>query len=312
MKLCVVLNASAGSLIGLGIDKVKAEIEAGFRSAGCEIEVRTPEGRELVAVLEDAAVAGFDAIVVGGGDGTIATAADICSRTDVPLGVLPLGTMNMLAKDLDIPLTLGDAIRALGRGEIRHIDIGVVNGETFLCNSTLGLVPVIGQERENQRGKPLSQKVPALMRKVLHTAWFWPGLRIRLEHDGGYCTAVTRLLTVANNAYEQEGGGFLKRASLDQGILTAYLSRHRTRLGLLWFSLGLVLHFWKHDRRLQIITTRRLTVRGRNRRSLMVSNDGEMKDLTLPLQYEIRPGALKVLAPSAPEVEAAAERGRFP
>jgi diacylglycerol kinase family enzyme len=134
----------------------------------------------------------------------------------------------------------------------------------------------------------------------MQAAWLWPGLRLTLEYQDHKRCAITRLLTIANNAYESEGPEFLKRSSLDRGILTAYLSHHRTRLGLFWFSLGLLLHFWQHDRRLEIITTTELTVRGRNRRWLAVSNDGEIRKLSLPLHYTIRAGALKVLAPSVP------------
>jgi len=154
MKLCVVLNASAGSLIGSVLDEARAEIERGFVAVGHQVIVHTPEGKDLAETLTQAAGSDCDAVVIGGGDGSIATAADICARENMPLGVLPLGTMNMLAKDLSIPLNLKDAIEALGQGDIRAIDMGDVNGETFLCNATLGLVPFVGAERENQRGKP--------------------------------------------------------------------------------------------------------------------------------------------------------------
>ncbi len=312
MKLAVVLNASAGSLIGKAIEEARAEIEQGFAASGNEVEVHTPEGKDLVDTLVRVARSGCDAVVIGGGDGSIATAADVCARENVPLGVLPLGTMNMLAKDLAIPLTLKAAIDALGRGQIRAIDIGEVNGETFLCNATLGLVPYVGEEREHQRGKPRWQMAGAMMRKVGQAAWRWPGVRVTLEHDGKKRRAVTRLLTVANNAYEDSRKGFLTRASLDQGVLTVYLSRHRTRLGLFWFSVGLLFHFWQHDRHLEIFSTTEMVVHGHHRRSLSVSYDGEMKDLALPLHFRIRAGALKVLAPSAPKVEEAAKTQRIP
>jgi diacylglycerol kinase family enzyme len=312
MKLAVVLNASAGSLIGKAIDEARAVIEQGFAAAGNQVEIYTPDGKDLVDTLVTVARSGCDAVVIGGGDGSIATAADVCARENVPLGVLPLGTMNMLAKDLAIPLNLKDAIEALGRGQVRAIDVGEVNGETFLCNATLGLVPFVGAEREHQRGKPRLQMVAAMVRKVTQAAWRWPGIRVMLEHDGQTRPAVTRLLTVANNAYSESGGGFLSRPSLDKGILTVYLSRHRTRLGLMWFGVGLLLHFWQHDRRLETFSTQALTVRGRHRRTLVVSNDGEVRNLTLPLQFRIRPGALKVLAPSVPSVEEAAQTQRLP
>ncbi len=312
MKLCVVLNASAGTVIGGGVEKTKGDIERGFDAGGNHVEVLTPKGDELVRTLQEATARGYDAIVVGGGDGTIATAADICAKAGVPLGVLPLGTMNMLAKDLKIPLDLGKAIEALAQGDIRNIDIGEVNGETFLCNSTIGIVPLVGQEREKQRGRSPPRMVAAMATSILRAAWQWKGWVLSLEYEGRKRRIVTRLLTVANNAYEQDGKGFLTRSTLDRGELTLYLSRHRSRLGLLWFSLGLLLHFWHKDRRLETITTREVTLRRRRHRHITVSNDGEIKRLELPLVYRVRPGALKVLTPSVPRVEETAERNRMP
>jgi diacylglycerol kinase family enzyme len=308
MRLCVVLNASAGSLIGAGVDKTKARIEAGFSAPGNSVDVRTPEGDQLEATLKEAAGQDFDAIIVGGGDGTIATAAAICAKADVPLGVLPLGTMNMLAKDLQIPLDLEKAIEALGRGEVRAIDMGEVNGEIFLCNSTLGLVPMVGRERENQRGKNWASTITGMSRALLRTLWQFPGWTLMLEYDGHRHPAVTRLLTIANNAYES--GGFMRRSVLDAGHLTIYVSRHRSRLGLLWFSLGLMLHFWQHDHRLETVTTSAVTVTRRHKKTIHVSNDGEIKKLTVPLVYRILPGALKVLAPAVPGVEGVVERAK--
>ena len=312
MKLCVVLNASAGSLIGAGVDATKAKIEAGFATGGNSVEVRTPEGQDLVATLQQAAGEGFDAIVIGGGDGTIATAAAICARADVPMGVLPLGTMNMLAKDLQIPLDLEKAIAALGQGEIRAIDMGEVNGEVFLCNSTLGLVPLVGRERENQRGKNWLSTIAGMGRAMVQACWRFPGWSLTLEYDGRKRRAVTRLLTIANNAYEETAGGFLSRSQLDGGKLVVYLSRHRSRLGLVWFSLELLRHHWQTDKRLEVITTSEIMITRRHKKTIHVSNDGEILKLTVPLVYKILPGALKVLTPSVPRIEQVVERAKEP
>jgi diacylglycerol kinase family enzyme len=302
MKLCAVLNASAGSLVGKALDETVALVREGFVTTGATIEIRTPEAKDLTATLEKTASENWDAIIIGGGDGTIATAADICAKHDMPLGVLPLGTMNMLARDLTIPLTLREAIPALAEGEIRHIDMASVNGQTFLCNATFGLVPMVGREREAQRGKTLIPTIFGIGRKVWQSVYHWPGFHMQIEYDGHKRQVITRLLTIANNAYADGGNGFLSRTRLDAGKLTMYLSRHRTRLGFMWFSVGLLLRFWQHNKHLEIIEAETITVRSRHR-SLVVCADGENKRLPVPLEFKILPGALKVLAPSVPKVQ---------
>ena len=79
--------------------------------------------------------------MVGGGDGSIRTVAGVLAETSVPLGVLPLGTLNHFAKDLGIPLPLKEAAATIAAGTIRIIDLADVNGETFINNSSIGIYP---------------------------------------------------------------------------------------------------------------------------------------------------------------------------
>ena len=85
-----------------------------------------------------------------GGDGTVDTVAAALVGTEVALGVLPLGTLNHFAKDLGLPLELGGAVQTIGAGYTVRIDVGDVNGQMFLNNSSLGLYPRIVRHRQKQ------------------------------------------------------------------------------------------------------------------------------------------------------------------
>ena len=82
----------------------------------------------------------LDAVVVGGGDGSIRTVASVLVGTDVPLGIIPLGTLNHFAKDLRIPLIADRAVAVLASGKRRYVDVGEVNGEIFINNSSIGSI----------------------------------------------------------------------------------------------------------------------------------------------------------------------------
>ncbi len=69
------------------------------------------------------------------------------------LGILPLGTLNRLARDLDLPLDIDQAIKGLVTTEPHKIDVGEVNGRIFLCNSFIGLPPMVTARRQSLRGK---------------------------------------------------------------------------------------------------------------------------------------------------------------
>ena len=89
--------------------------------------------------------------MAGGGDGTVNTVASAVIDTDKTFGVLPLGTLNHFAKDLHIPLDLEAAARTIIAGHTTQVDVGEVNDEIFLNNSSLGLYPRLVQKRKKKQ-----------------------------------------------------------------------------------------------------------------------------------------------------------------
>src|SRR5215213_1555043 len=87
-----------------------------------------------------------DLIVVGGGDGTLNAAAEGVIEADRPLGVLPMGTANDLARTLGIPPDLDVAARVIAAGRTRRIDLGFVNGHPFFNVASIGLSAELAQK----------------------------------------------------------------------------------------------------------------------------------------------------------------------
>src|SRR3954453_2005843 len=139
MRALVILNQAAGTLAASPSDDAPRRIRDGFAAAGVDADVRAVAGPELEAVARGAAAEGFDAVVAGGGDGTLNTIANALAGGPVAFGVLPLGTHNHFAKELQIPLDLDAAVAALARGTFHDLDIAEVNGRVFLNFSSLGL-----------------------------------------------------------------------------------------------------------------------------------------------------------------------------
>ena len=86
-----------------------------------------------------------DLVIIGGGDGTLNAAIEGLINTDLPLGILPLGTANDLARTLGIPTYLPEACQVIAAGQIRRIDLGWVNGKYFFNVASLGLSVQITQ-----------------------------------------------------------------------------------------------------------------------------------------------------------------------
>lgn len=302
MRVAVVINSSAGGVLG----RQEAEREVAEHLAAVGIEAllipRKGEG-DLSARIDDAIARGADAVVVGGGDGTIACAAQRLAGTEVALGILPLGTMNQLARDLGIPLDLAAAADSLAHGEVRAIDVAEVNGHVFLCNSVLGLPSSLSRHRERHRGHASLRTHLSFVVAALRSLWSYRPMRLDIVLGEGFPPrrVWTRALAVSNNAYDEGFGLVMRRARLDGGELVLYVAN---RFGVWWAMRMLAamwLGAWRHNHRLlHERHTTSLEIHSR-RRHLRVMNDGEAMLIAPPLHYRIRPLALRVVLPRPPE-----------
>src|SRR5262249_35769174 len=129
--------------------------------------------------LAKAVASEIDAVMVGGGDGSIRCVAEVLAATGVPLAVLPLGTLNHFAKDLGVPLDVNGAVAVVAQGETRKVDIGEVNGRVFLNTSSIGIYPYMVLDRERLRKTGLS-KWSAMGMAALHALQHLPRRRLRI------------------------------------------------------------------------------------------------------------------------------------
>lgn len=249
----------------------------------------------MAAFAKQAANSHFDAIAAAGGDGTISAVAAALVGTTKPLGILPLGTLNHLARDLGIPSDLPEAARTVADGKIRKIDVGEVNGRIFLNNSSIGLYPEVVRRRNQDITRLGRGKWPAMLDASIRVFLRFPLITIRLETPDGCLTRSIPFLFIGNNKYEMKLLSIGDRQSLEHGELCAYLLKHAGRLAFLKILLMGILGM-RDDRDFTLLLSREVEVLTRRRR-IRVAADGELMTLDTPLHYRIRPGALCVFAP---------------
>jgi diacylglycerol kinase family enzyme len=296
MRIEVVLNGAAGALVDRPAEAVTAELAPLFAAAGADATITVARGEAIRGALLRAAAARPDALVVGGGDGSIRAAARVAMRAGLPLGILPLGTANLLARDLGIPLTPAAAIPALVAGATRRIDVATVNGSLFLNSVLIGLAPIVTRRREALRHRSGLGKWLTLARVFLRAFDRGPRLRVLLRIDGRPVRHEARAIAVSNNPLRAGWGAIHGRAGLDTGRLGLYLTKARTRFDLWRQVFRLVTGSWQSDRAVEAMVVARLDIAARSRH-LWISVDGENRLLATPLRFRIRPGALSVLAP---------------
>jgi diacylglycerol kinase family enzyme len=300
MRVLVILNPSAGTLAALPNDEsIAAQISQGFESAGSEADVRIVAGPDLAETARSAAGDGFDAVIAGGGDGTLNTIANTLAGGPVAFAVLPLGTHNHFAKELGLPLDLDGAIRALAAGSMEDLDIGEVNGFVFLNFSALGLHPLVVKHREAQREARGRRKFLALFVALLSVLRRLPVLRVRLFFGDTVIRRTTPSVIVCNNAHQMRVFGVESVSQADRGVLNVYLARSTRWWGVVWLIIRAAFRSLQTAKKFESLALNDFTIETRSRHA-RVSIDGEVTDLQTPLHYRVRPGGLRIIRPGKP------------
>ena len=296
VKIEVIVNSNSGP----GHEEnIEQRLKQAFEAAAVTARITCARsGSEVVKLAQRAARSDADTIVAGGGDGTVSAIAAALVNTDKALGILPFGTMNHFGKDLGIPLDLNGAIETIVAGHQSRVDLGEVNGHTFINNSSLGLYPSMVRERERQQRLGRG-KWPAFVWAALSVLRRYPFLNVRVGVEGQELISRTPFVFIGNNEYEMETLNVGSRACLDKGRLSLYMTNRTGRLGLIRLALRALFGGLRQEKDFLSLCTKEIWIGTRHKR-LRVALDGEVTVLKPPLHYRVRPKALRVLTPRSP------------
>lgn len=302
MKALILMNAGAGSIGGDQVDERQREVREACAAAGIDAEIQVCEPARLRDLAREAARRPFDVVIAAGGDGTVSAVASGLAGTEMPLGVLPLGTLNHFARDIHMPDDLTDAAKAIASSAVTPIDVAEVNGRTFINNSSIGLYPEIVVSREHQQKTAQRRKYVAMAIAAWRVLKRFPLLAVRLVTPERTLASKTPFVFVGNNPYVINVLELGKRERLDCGKLSIYMVRCNGRLKMFWLMVRAILQRLDavKDFEVEEVCETWIDV---PRRVLKVAVDGEVVTMTSPLHYKIRPGGLRV---RMPVVEAAA------
>lgn len=304
----VILNRDGGTMRDLDAGETAERIRAIAGGLGIDAEVDARPGSEIVAALDAATAAPkAEAIVVGGGDGTISAAAARLVGKDAALGVLPLGTMNLFARTLDVPFGLEEAVTALATGEIQEITVGEANGRVFVNHVSFGLHPWLIRHRERQLHRRRGSKIVASLIAFVRGLIRQPRVEMEMAVDGDATPLSTPLAIIAATPFAEHDGPVPRSGDPSWPRLAMYLAVDGGRLGMLRLAMSAAAGHWQGNEQFRYLETEQLTVTPRRRR-VLVSVDGEVVEMTERIEIASRPRALKVLrpAPSRPATPDAA------
>ncbi len=241
-------------------------------------------------------------VLVGGGDGSIAQAAALHLKLEKPFGIIPMGTMNLLAKDLGIPLVTQEAniFDLYRQTRIQPIDVGMANDQPFLCAAAVGTIPKAALYRENLRQLPdlvMMPRLTAFLLDQLHTARM---RRLQLVADGKEMSIETSALVISNNSFALSGDAphKLARTSLQDGALGIYSAAPQTLAERIRLLLRLHQGKLEVEPSVQSFQATSVFVKTGKSREL-VSIDGEPMLMETPLSFRVLNGALKIIVPAS-------------
>ena len=219
-----------------------------------------------------AVAAGAGLIVAAGGDGTVRACAQAVAGTGIPLAIVPLGTGNLAARALGIPLRTGDALAVAFSGHDHQVDLATADGMPFLSMAGMGLdatvvsaTPQLLKDRLGWLGYALAGLARLPGQRHVFT--------VRLD-DGPPLTRLARSVVVGNAGLLPGGFTLLPDARMDDGTLDVGILAPAGLLGWAVVAGRVLARSRRDDRRLERFRARRVQIQAAD--TLPRQSDGEM------------------------------------
>lgn len=297
MNFDILINEKGGTALSHGRDMLESLIRE--KLGGHIRSLHFAAGPAIGEVLESILATDPEAILIGGGDGTAALCGAVCAKHQVPFGIIPLGTMNLLAHDLGVSVNLDECLARYNHARVAQIDVGSINGRYFFCNTILGVVPEAAVAREEARDLPGIGSWASLAETILKDMGSNNEEKVHIHLRGKRRIIRAKSIIIANNAYTEQPGApseRLARKSLLDGKLTVYTAAPKSR----WQSLRLLFRVWvggwPKDPAIRSFQCTSMTLDAASR-ELLVALDGEPIALKLPFEFKVHPRAAKVIVP---------------
>ncbi len=292
-RIRVLWNRTAGSKAGLPTNGTsEAELRELMARHGLGDELIPTDSEDAaIAATKDAVEAGYDVVVGAGGDGTVGTVAFHVMGSPTALGILPLGSAMNVARSLAIPRDIEAAAAILAAGTVRTIDVGDAGGRPFLEVGSVGLNAAIFDEAQRfDHGH-----YGSFLGLVITLIRYRPA-PMRLIMPNQTVTTGALMVAVANAPYTGVGFTFAPDATLDDGLLDIRVFDHFSKWELVRHFFSIIAGRHAYSPKVRTYRAPRVRIEARHPRPARV----DATDLgTTPVEFRIRPGVLRVVAPPA-------------
>jgi diacylglycerol kinase (ATP) len=235
MRTVLIMNPASGlSMLAINAgtpQEHETAIVTALQVHGIEPEVRyttlEDPGRGLA---RQAAAEGADVVIAAGGDGTVHEVANGLVGTKSALGIIPMGTMNNLARSLNIPATIDEACAVIAGGETHSIDVGKINDHFFTEVAGIGLEAALFTAGEEVKGPGMISTVRGIIDGLRTVLAFRPvKLRISIGDRKRYYYRAIQV-TICNSRYYGPQFELVPEALMDDGLLDVVIFKNFSKL----------------------------------------------------------------------------------
>ncbi len=281
-RTCIIINPAAR-----GAKSRIARLEKIARG----VVIKTTRGPgDAEAQAERAVEQGYQTIVAAGGDGTVNEVVNGIGTAPVFLGILPMGTVNVFALELGLPLNLDKAWKVIAAKKIRHVDLASANGHYFVQMAGIGFDAQVVKENSRATKQvlgPLSYLLTATKVAVASP----PQLRVICH---GKTMAEGSFVLVGNGRFYGGPFSLFNEASLYDGLLDVCVFRGSDYLSIIRYMRGALFGSLSKFSDVSYFKAKNLVVE--SNREVPLEVDGELSGHS-PVRFAIKPGRLRVLAP---------------
>lgn len=232
-KIFLIVNQYAGHKEGAKAVEIVIPF---LRKNGCIVEFACTESPGHATELASKASAdGFDLVVAVGGDGTVNEVAQGLIGTNTPMGIVPMGSGNGLARELGISMNMRKSAHTLIEGKTLHLDVCKLNDQRFLCTSGIGFDAQIA----DLMSKGSSRGFLRYIQLVVKESIFHKSLNIKMKIDGKLVEQAVFLMTFANASQFGNNAYIAPSASMTDGLIDVVVVKPFNKIWLPVFGIGL-------------------------------------------------------------------------
>ena len=238
-----------------------------------------------------------DVVIAAGGDGTIRSVAQAAYGKNVRFAVIPCGTFNYFARTHNIPEDHLAAFRIALTGKPRPVRLGLVNGQVFLINASLGLYAQAIKDRERSTNRFGRHRLVVIISTIFSLLSKHRLLKVDLLSKNKLSTAYTPMIFIGNNALQLRNLELTVAQCMEDNLLAVAMMKPITKSEAFRIILKGIFKTLEDDKNIDFSCVDSITIYTR-KPSHLIALDGEIMRMSSPLQINALPESLNLILPN--------------